>query len=338
MFFFAHTYTFTIVKEILLYDSIYSLTSQQFVTALEEAKDEDITVRINCDGGEVECGWAMIAKFAEHKGKKLVKVDAKAHSMGALFLCYADDVECLDVAEFLIHRASYGEWFEKSDYFSESLKGNLERMNKKLQAAFEAKVDAKEFEKLKGVKVKDVFSMDSRIDVFLTAAEAKKIGLVNTITKITPAKRAEIESYAAKIAARYTPKPEEKTAAEKEEIKPEKQPVMTLEELKSKHPDVYAAAVKAGKDAEKERIEALLVYNEVDPEAVKKAIEAGTEVGPKMMAEMQMKISAKSSLKTTETEGKEKGDGKTEEVTAEAEGKEKAKADFMKDVKANMTK
>lgn len=323
------------MKEILLYDSIYSLTSQQFVIALEEAKDEDITVRINCDGGEVECGWAMIAKFAEHKGKKLVKVDAKAHSMGALFLCYADDVECLDVAEFLIHRASYGDWFEKSEYFTDSLRGNIERMNKKLQAAFEAKVDVKEFEKLKGVKVKDVFSMESRIDVFLTAAEAKKIGLVNTITKITPAKRAEIETYAAKIAARYKPTPEATPVIE-EEVKPEKQPVMTLEELKSKHPELYAAAVKAGKDAEKERIEALLVYNEVDPEAVKKAIEAGTEVGPKMMAEMQMKISAKASLKTTETEGKEKGDGKTEEVKPEAEGKEKATADFLKDVKSNM--
>lgn len=323
------------MKEILLYDSIYSATSQKFVTDLEAAKDEDITVRINCDGGEVECGWAMIAKFAEHKGKKNVKVDAKAHSMGALFLCYADDVECLDVAEFLIHRASYGDWFEKSEYFSEALKGNLERMNQKLRAAFEGKVDVKKFEELKGVKVKDVFSMEHRIDVFLTAVEAKKIGLVNTITKITPAKRAEIETYAAKIAARYTPTPEATPVIE-EEIKPENQPVMTLEELKTKHPEVYAAAVKAGKDAEKERIEALLVYNEIDPEGVKKAIEAGTAVGPKMMAEMQLKMNAKSSLQTTEEEGKEKGEGGTEEVKPEAEGKEKAKADFMKDVRKNL--
>ena len=251
MFFFERPYTFTTVKEILLYDSIYSMTSQIFVTALEDAKDQDITVRINCDGGEVECGWAMIAKFAEHKGKKNVKVDAKAHSMGALFLCYADDVECLDVAEFLIHRASYPQWYEGSEYFTDAVKGNLERMNQKLRAAFEAKVDVKKFEELKGVKVKDVFSMDQRIDVFLTSAEAKKIGLVDTITKITPAKRAEIDAYAMKIAAKYTVKPAAIVEETEEEKNPIIEPVMTtIAEFKAKHPELYAQAVNEGKKTE----------------------------------------------------------------------------------------
>lgn len=314
------------------------MTSQIFVTALEEAKDQDITVRINCDGGEVECGWAMIAKFAEHKGKKYVKVDAKAHSMGALFLCYADEVECLDVAEFLIHRASYPQWFEGSEYFTDAIKGNLERMNQKLRAAFEAKVDVEKFEKLKGVKVKDVFSMENRIDVFLTSAEAKKIGLVDTITKITPSKRAEIDAYAVKIAAKYKA-PAAGPEETEEKTNPKNEPIMTtVAEFKAKHPDLHALVVAEAKKTEKDRITALLVYNEVDPEAVKKAIKEDVEPTLTMMAEMSLKVSSGKALETAGAESKEKG--KTD-TGAAAEGavdeKAKAAADFLASVKKKLT-
>lgn len=346
MFFFAHTYTFTTVKEILLYDSIFSYTSQVFVTALEEAKDQEISVRVNCDGGEPECGWGMIAKFSEHVGKKKVKVDGKAYSMAAFFLCYADDAECLDVTEFLIHRAAYSPWFEKDpNYFTDSLRANLERINKSLRAAFEAKVDVAKFEALKGVKVKDVFSMDSRIDVFLSAAEAKKIGLVSKVTKITPEKRAEIDSYAQKIAARYTVKTvqadNEDTEIEKENSN-QNPTTMTLEEIKDKHPGLYAQilaiGVKDGAAAEKERIEALLVYNEIAPKEVAAAIESGAKVTGKMMAEMSLLASRPKSLEQQEKEAKEKGETTTTEEGKEKTEKEAAKADFMKDVNKNLGK
>lgn len=343
MFFFSHPYTFTTVKEILLYDSIFSYTSQLFVTALEEAKDQEISVRINCDGGEPECGWGMIAKFSEHIGKKRVKVDGKAYSMAAFFLCYSEEVECLDVTEFLIHRAAYSPWFEKDpNYFTDSLRSNLERINKSLMAAFTAKVDVAKFEALKGVKVKDVFSMDSRIDVFLSAAEAKKIGLVSKVTKITPEKRAEIDAYAQKIAARYTVKTvgigEEDT---KEKTNENQNPtVMTLEEIKSKHPELYAQilaeGVKKGAADEKERIEALLVYNELAPKEIAAAIADGSKVTGKMMAEYSLLASRPGSLAAQEEEAKKKAALQTGEEGAEETEKEKKLSDFTKDYRKNL--
>jgi len=182
----------------------------------------DITVRLNTGGGEPDYGFGMVAKFKEYTGKKTVKIDGKAYSMGAYIAMYADDVEALDVSNLMIHRAAYPTWFEESEYFTDGLRQNLVDTNKSLEAALRGKIDVEEFEKLKDVKVKDIFSMDDRIDVFLTAKEAKKIGLVSKIIKITPSKAAEINSHvkiAAEIAADLTVTAPE---AEKKDIKLQK--------------------------------------------------------------------------------------------------------------------
>lgn len=289
-------------KEILLYSGIDSLSSSEFIREMDEAAAEDVTVRVNCPGGTPEYGWGMVAKLAEHPGKKKVKVDGQAYSMGLFFLCYADDSEGLDVSEYLVHRAAYSQWFESSpEYFTDPMRENLTRINASLEKAFRAKVDVALFEELKGVKVKDIFSMDSRIDVFLSAKEAKKIGLIKSIVNITPTKKAEIESrmsaVAEKITAQYTgTKPPKETEP--------KNTIMTLAELKANHPAIYAQAVAEGVingvSQEKERVEACMVFVEIDPMAVKAAIESGKPLSPKQMAELSLKSFSAESLKKTE--------------------------------------
>ena len=175
-------------KELLIYGQIYSQSTIDFINGMNEiGEDDELSVRVSSEGGDVLYGFGMIAKFNEHKGSKIVKVDGKAYSMGLFFCAYADNVEALDTSKFLLHRAAYSEWFEDSVYFTPELKAQLVEVNKQLMDAFKAKVDVAKFEELKGVKLKDVFSMDSRIDVFLNAQEAKQIGLINKIVKITPA-------------------------------------------------------------------------------------------------------------------------------------------------------
>src|ERR1700739_2086809 len=183
-------------KEVLAYGSIDSYSSAEFITAMEAASSDDVTVRVNTEGGSPEYGWGMIAKFAEHTGGKLIKGDGQAHSMGAFLFCYADkgSRECLDVCEFLIHRAAYADWYENSDMFDDAMKGNLERVNASLQKAFTNTVDVKLFEEIaneqiEGIKVADIFKLDSRLEIFLTAKQAKKIGLVDKVISITPEKR-----------------------------------------------------------------------------------------------------------------------------------------------------
>lgn len=282
-------------KDILLYGDINSVSSADFINAIDENADGEISVRINSGGGSPEYGWGMIAKFSEHTGKKSIKVDGQAHSMALYFLCYCSGVEALDVSEYVLHRAAYSPWFESNaEYFTQPVRENLERVNASLRTAFEAKVDVKKFEELKGVKLKDVFSMDSRIDVVLSASEAKKIGLIDKIVKITPEKRSEIEVMIGK-AARFSGSIP--TASNENEN--QNQNIMTIEKLKAEHPGVFAQAVALGVtqgvSQEKDRIGAVLVFQELDP-VIKAAIDSDKPLSETAKAELTLASFKKETL------------------------------------------
>lgn len=311
-------------KEVLIYGPIdyYSSTEffKQVAEATEENPDGEIVYRINTGGGEPEYGWGIIAKIQETKNKR-IKVDGKAHSMGLFTMCYVDDVECLDVSQFLLHRAAYPSWFENDpSFFTDVLKSNLENVNASLEKSFRNKIDVASFEEMKGVKVKDIFSMDSRKEVILTAQEAKKIGLVKNIVKITPTKQAEINSHMAKIAAQY-----EGVAIAAEETKNQN---MTIEKFQSEHPEIYAKIVEVGVKKERDRVGAWMAFAEVDVKEVAKSIKEGAELSQTAMAEFSKKMFSNSRLGAIE------GDNPTAVATTEVKEKEKTEKD--KEVKAFM--
>jgi len=74
-------------KEVLLYGEMYSWSARDFISAVEDAKGSDLSVRVNSMGGDVDYGYGMIAKFKEFEGKKSVKVDGSAASMAAFSPC-----------------------------------------------------------------------------------------------------------------------------------------------------------------------------------------------------------------------------------------------------------
>lgn len=78
--------------------------------------------------------------------------------------------------------------------------------------------------------------------------------------------------------------------------------IMTAQEFKAAHPAAYAEIVKEGQDKERERVSALMVYNDVDPKAVAEAIEKGGDLTPKMTAEFGRKLFAKTQLTAIEGE------------------------------------
>jgi len=302
------------MPEVLIYGGIDECTSAEFIEEINEALAEDVSsdivVRLNTPGGSPEYGWGMIAKYAELQGKKSVKNDGKSYSMGLYFNCYAENCSALDVTQFLLHRAAYPTWIEcDENYFTDAMKTNLANINKNLRKAFEAKVDVAKFENLKSVKDKgitldQVFSMDSRIDVPLTAKEAKQIGLINEIITITPSIKAEIESFekhAFSIAARYNGKIETKQT---EIIKP-KHKTMTIEILKAEHPDVFAQALALGVAQEKDRVNACLVFIDADAKGVKEAIASGNPLSATQMAEFTMKAVNAATLAKIEAENPE---------------------------------
>lgn len=325
------------MTEILLYGSIDGESSSDFIEDFTEktANNEDIVVRVNTPGGNPEYTFGMVAKFSEYTGKKKIQVDGKAYSGGLYFLCYGEENESLDVSEFLLHRAAYPSYYENDvEFFTDAVKGNLERINKSLRKAFEAKVDVPLFEQLTKCNLDEVFSMENRVDVFFSADIAKKVGLISKINKITPTKKAEIDSYInskiVQIAAEY------KGATQEEIIKTN---TMTLDELKAKHPELFAQAfdlgVTSGIAKEKDRVKSCLVFAEIDLVGVKAAIESGEALTATAMAEFMLKTASKKTLETIEEEAAP--EVKTKEVSTKEKAKEEAEKEaWLKEVNQHL--
>ncbi len=189
-------------KPILLYTDIWSQSAKDFTDQiLETPENEAIEIWMNSPGGSVTAGWAMIAALSEHKNDVNISVMGDASSMAFFMLLFADNVLAYDTSNFLVHRAS--SWFED---IAEEFKKDIENRNKLIRKKLEARIDEEKFKKVTGKTFDDIFDMENRLDVRLTAKEAKKIGLVDKVIKLDVKKRTEIESrYFNDIAALATP-------------------------------------------------------------------------------------------------------------------------------------
>ena len=273
------------MAEVLLYGSINEYSAKDFIKSLDALSDtESLSVRLNSEGGSVDYGWGMVNKFHEFSGEKKVVVDGQAASMGAYFLAYADYAEAYDTSNFVIHRGSYGSWLENSEYFTDALKENLNNVNSSLRKALESKIDVEKLERIKKVTIDEIFSMDDRVDVILTAKEAKTIGLIDKIIKITPSKTAQLNSEMIQVAAKYNFKPDNlliDANTEDLELNNDSK-IMNLTELQAKHPDLYnevlAKGRTAGVEAEKDRVKSWLEFSEVDAKKASEGIESGKSI------------------------------------------------------------
>ena len=320
-------------KEILLYSSFYSFTAEDFITKMEEAKDDDIVLRLNTPGGDVQAGYGMIAKFAEHKGNKIIKVDGKANSMGAFFLAFAKDVEVLDVSEIVLHRAAYPDYYESRETFKGSDEYNFVlKMNKDIRKKLEAKIDVEAFEKVTGVTMDELFSMDSRIDVSLTPEQAKKVGLISKINKLDMNMKAEIQANAVSIAASFGVDVKELQLIKNEPIieatndKQIKNNKMTIEDLKANHPDVYnkvfALCSESAIAERNDTVEAWLTFVDVDAKAVSEGIKSGKKLSQTATAEFSRKLLSAEML-SNEEEGSQGNLSAEEAAKIEAEAQSK---------------
>jgi ATP-dependent protease ClpP protease subunit len=315
-------------KEILFYTPIYSFTAEEYITQLEANKSNDISVRMNCPGGDVLATYGMIAKFNEHKNGKKIKVDGMAKSCGFYMCCAADEVECLDVSEFMVHRASYGSWIENdTTRFTDGLKESLNKTNESLRQLIEGKVSAVRFKTVTGVSLDDMFSIDGRLDVNITAEQMRQLGLVQKVTPLTQGKKTEIMALSSTYGvAAFSKEPIIQTE--------NNTTVMTALEFKAANPEAYADVVKEVMQAEKARVATWMVYKDVDLEAVAKGISEGKAVDATIMAEMQLKTVTAKQLGNIEKDNPASVATADEQAKVTAEQKN-AKA-FEEEVKANL--
>jgi len=330
-------------KDILLYGRISEYNTLYFFDQIKEAREDEpeveLELRINVEGGSPEYGMEVIRKVQENSDSFIVKVGAACHSMGFFILCYVpkEKIEVTEVTQALLHRAAYPDWMEGDSSFKGSIyEESLVKTNKDLEKALRARVNVEALEMLpqmkeKNLTVKDIFSMEGRAEVMLTGRDLKNIGIANSIYKITPKKEAEMKSVSAKF-NNCKSLEEFKMAASiaPEKVEPKNKKVMTLAEIKAENPALYQEIFNLGVASEKDRVEACLVFIDIDPKAVKEAIEGGKPLSQKQMAEFTFKSSSAASLEALKAKGKE-----TEVVTdpvVDKTDKEKQEAAFLGDV------
>lgn len=309
-------------KELYLYSPIYDFVAETLISAMEEASEGDITIRVNTPGGNPIAGWGIIAKMQEIKNSVKIKVDGAAQSMGAFMLLFAEEVEALDVSSFMFHRAAMYAPSAEDQMF-------LDKVNADLRSKLEAKVGAAKFKEVTGVSIKSLFEAEERIDVNLSAKQMKDLGVVTKITKLTPKDLNAFNDKMYRVAA----------TSETEPVKTPIKNTMNIEKLKAEHKEVFDAIFNLGVEAEKDRAGAWMTYADVDPEAVKKGIEGGKPISQTQMSEFTRKAISAETLKALEggsPAAVETEEDKTKGKSVEATKKEKEFADFQKDLNAKL--
>jgi ATP-dependent protease ClpP protease subunit len=292
-------------KEILLYSPIYDFVAENFISQLNDADGEDLTVRVNSPGGSVFAGWGMVAKSQEHKGNITVKVDGNASSMAAIFLLFHKNVEALNVSTFTLHRAS-----SMNPTLDQSKE--LKAINADIRRAFEAKLDIATFENISGVLIDDFFNSDEVIDVNLNALQARQIGLIDTINELDASAHDTLSMQIAAISKDVEKKNKQV------QIKTKK---MNIEALKSEHPalfaEVLALGTASGISAERDRVGAWMAFGDVDFKAVVEGIKQGEDLSATATAELSRKSFAAQAIADIESDSAD--EQKTEKEVKEDE-------------------
>jgi len=118
---------------------------------------------------------------------------------------------------------------------------------------------------------------------------------------------------------------------------------MTVEQLQSEHPTVYAQIFNTGKAAgvaeKKDHIEACLVYHDADPKGVIEALKSDKPLSAKQMAEFTMKTIMAGRVREIEGEAAPEviTDAAKLAANAKAEAEKKAMEEFVAGVKENST-
>lgn len=294
-------------KELYIYSPIYDYTAETAVKALNAIPDnEDLTIRINTPGGNVNAGWAIISKLSERTSKTNIIIDGQAESMGAMMLLFVEHVIANDTSIIMFHKAAYPTWYEPSEAELKKLKTINESFKVKLTAKVAGKPGSDKF-------LDKVFETDVRNDVELTPVEAKKLGIVKEIRTLQP-KAFDFNMQVVAISDDKTETPSWVNNKSKIET-------MDLAKFKAEHPAIYQQAFAEGESTgvnkERERVEAWAVYNEVNPEKVKAGIESGKVLSGKSMAEFNLEIAKGEKIDAGKQDNPGMLDTKQEKLTPE---------------------
>jgi len=256
------------MNEILLYATLDKDTASMMLNQLSWIGENQVyAIRMYCPGGDVEATWGIPAKMQELKNKgchSIAKVDGLAASMAGVLLCFFDEREALDVSNIMLHRATYGATDQDGNPIEPTPeeKQYLSKINADLKAKMSHVIDNKKLKQVKGLTIDDLFDENKdRVNCWLTAQEAKEIGL---ITKVIPVDANTSKNIAKAVTACYDPAARPKVTATIAG-KPLNVTPMTAEEFQKDNPEAYKAIQKAAIKEYKAKAKAALAEDD-DPD------------------------------------------------------------------------
>ena len=334
-------------QEVLFYGEISDFSVSSFIGRMREAKDlrRDVKILANSIGGSPDSGYGMIKTIRDFPYKKRLSIHGAAYSMMAFAALYVDEVEAIEQSLFLFHRAAA---MLREDEQIPAFRQLIVSRNNDLRQAMEQKLNIEAFEKISGVTLDQLFSMDDKIDVILNAEQAMEIGM---LTEIIPLSAIEVDEINSRMMAACATGKGIQTI----QVKNNKNSMKTLEELKEKHPELYAQAIEVGKkeatpapappspqkadmsendkliqagiDKERERVKGWQTFAEVDAKKVAEGIASGNVITMADIGEFTLTAQKKNfagalnngtdtSGSTADNEGKNKDTELSEEMTA----------------------
>lgn len=283
-------------QEVLFYGEISDFSVSSFINRMREAKDSrrDVKILANSMGGNPDSGYGMIKTIRDFPYKKRLSIHGAAYSMMAFAALYVDQVEAIEQTLFMFHRAAA---LFREDEEIPAFRQLIVTRNEDLRRAMEEKLDIQAFERISGVTLDQLFSMDDRIDVILNAEQAMEIGMLTEIIPLSAVEADQINSRMMAACAGH--------GIQTIQVKNQNS-MKTLAELKEKHPELYAQAIEAGKkeatpapvpapsqkedmsdneklvqagiDKERERVKGWQTFAEVDAKKVAEGIASGKEI------------------------------------------------------------
>lgn len=301
----------------------------------------DVIISLNTPGGYVFDGIEIYNAIKEHPGNVVIETGALVASCGGWIMLAADEVWVKENTTFMMHRVQGGVWgnadeMRKGAEINEGLEGLiLDIFEKKMDRNDAREKMNSEFWAFGGNAIVELGLADEVIKADDDSEELNeenqnkfKAMVNNTLAKVEnfiSENKSDFFSRGLNFKNKLQ-KNESKFITNKQtpENKQEKS-LMNLDKLKNEYPELYAEVLNLGIQREKNRAGAWMVFNDLDPEAVKAGVDGGKEISSVDFANFQRKQMNKAALTNMDEESP--ADTTTpegSEVAAEQTAEEKA--------------
>lgn len=231
--------------EILIYGEIGDywdgLDATTLASRIKQASGDSITVRLNTPGGSVFTAQAFYSLLRASGKTVNVHIDGICASAGTIISSAGDNVNMPENAIFMIHNPMTSLYGANAEEMRETA-DILDKVQETIIAAYRNKTGQTD------EKLKELMSTDT----YLTAAEAKELGFIDTVTEpfaVAATMQGDILNVnGTKISAERLKNMPKSFVNVVESVKTKGvTEVMNLAELQANHPDIYQAALDKGK-------------------------------------------------------------------------------------------